>query len=142
MDWFLSCVGHFVTFCWRHSTESQSVTAHEFHCGFEYRTILPGGTEGYPAQPGLIHPSVCLSVCLSVRPSVCPSVRESIDTSSSSVSTHVRYKTRRDACRDPTGDQDLTSVMVSSHKLQNRSQTDQSDGACRGVRMSVRGGTK
>ena len=67
MDWFLSCVGHFVTFCWRHSTESQSVTAHEFHCGFEYRTILPGGTEGYPAQPGLIRPSVCPSVCPSVR---------------------------------------------------------------------------
>ena len=25
-------------------------------------TYLPGGTEGYPAQPGLIRPSVCLSV--------------------------------------------------------------------------------
>jgi len=33
-------------------------------------TYLPGGTEGYPAQPGLIRPSVCLSVSLSVRPSV------------------------------------------------------------------------
>ena len=28
---------------------------------------LPGGTSGYPAQPGLIRLSVCLSVCRSVR---------------------------------------------------------------------------
>ncbi len=31
-----------------------------------YLDYQPGGTVGYPAQPGLI----CLSVCLSVRPSV------------------------------------------------------------------------
>jgi hypothetical protein len=32
---------------------------------------LPGGTEGYPAQPGLIRLSVRPSDSLSVRPSVC-----------------------------------------------------------------------
>jgi hypothetical protein len=29
---------------------------------WEVVTFSPGGTEGYPAQPGLIRPSVCLSV--------------------------------------------------------------------------------
>ena len=42
-------------------------------------SVLPGGTDGCPAQPGLIRLSVCpsvhLSACLSVCLSVCPSVR-------------------------------------------------------------------
>jgi len=39
-------------------------------CTHHYLRIqksLPGGTEGYPAQTGLIHPPVCLSVRPSVR---------------------------------------------------------------------------